>query len=111
MPDDTALETMRAAAALDTMRAAAAMWSLTGGGNATELIDAACGLLVAGHSGDDLAILAGVMSVHAAEEVPPLVEPALRDVGLVPYEPGAAGRLLAASRPEWRAAPGSRGRA
>ncbi|MCY1141991.1 hypothetical protein OWR29_28695 [Actinoplanes sp. Pm04-4] len=74
--------------ALARMQLAAALWSVEGA-NAAELVDAACDLLVAGHDGVDLAILAGVMRKHADDEAPALLAAALRDVGLEPFEPDA----------------------
>ncbi|WP_249997643.1 hypothetical protein [Actinoplanes sp. M2I2] len=74
--------------ALERMRLAAALWSVEGD-DAAELVDAACALLVAGHDGDNVAILAGVMRKDAEEEAPALLEAALRDVGLEHYAPDA----------------------
>ncbi|MGC5054680.1 hypothetical protein ACLQ2S_24875 [Micromonospora sp. DT48] len=63
------------------MHEAAALWSV-GQVTAAELVDAACDLLVAGFDGLNLATLAGVHTRHADEEVPELLEAALKDVGL-----------------------------
>jgi hypothetical protein len=67
------------------MREAAALWSV-GYISAAELVDAACDLLVTGHDGLNLAMLAGVLHRHASEEAPDLLENALSDVNL-PYHP------------------------
>jgi hypothetical protein len=69
------------AEALNRMRESAAFWSVRKA-DATELIDAACELLVTGHAGTHLAMLAGVHSRNADEEVPELLQAALHDVGL-----------------------------
>jgi hypothetical protein len=76
------------AEALDNARDAAALWSV-GYVPAAELVDAACDLLVTGHDGRTLAILAGVHSRHADQEVPDLLEAALHEIGLDYYPPGS----------------------
>ncbi|MBG0565795.1 hypothetical protein [Actinoplanes aureus] len=72
---------MEPAEARDRARDAAALWSV-GYVSAAELVEVACDLLVAGHDGPTLAMLAGVHTRHADEEVPELLEAALHDVGL-----------------------------
>ena len=95
--------------ALARMRDAAALWSVNYV-TAAEVVDAACDLLVAGYDGFTLAMLAGVHARNAEEEVPELLEPALRDVGLDYYprnsHPGQeaavqtlAGRVVAGTLP------------
>jgi len=56
---------------------------------AVDVVDAACDALVAGLDGPSLRILAGVSRRHADEEVPEIVEAALRDVDL-PSHPRAS---------------------
>ncbi|MBU2670571.1 HIT family protein [Actinoplanes bogorensis] len=75
--------------ALERMRLAAALWSVDGAQNGPEIIDAACELLASGYDGVNLAVLAGVMRQHAADEVPEFLEAALHDVGLDLYPPDA----------------------
>lgn len=81
-------EDVKAAEARDRARDAAALWSV-GYVRAAELVEAACDLLVTGHDGQTLAMLAGVHTRHADEEVPELLEAALNDVGLDFYPPGS----------------------
>jgi hypothetical protein len=68
-------EPVEPAEALDNARDAAALWSV-GYVRAAELVDAACDLLVTGHDGPTLAMLAGVHVRHADQEVPDLLEAA-----------------------------------
>ncbi|MEV0715621.1 hypothetical protein [Asanoa sp. NPDC050611] len=84
---------MEAAEALDKARDAAALWSV-GYISAAELVEIACDLLVTGHDGPTLAMLAGVHTRHADEEVPA----ALREVGLDFYPPGSRAGAEAAVR-------------
>ncbi|WP_097322941.1 hypothetical protein [Paractinoplanes atraurantiacus] len=79
---------MEPAEAADRARDAAALWSV-GYVTSAELVEAACDLLVTGHDGTTLAMLAGVRSRDADMEVPELLEAALSDVGLVYYPPGS----------------------
>jgi hypothetical protein len=82
---------------LDKARDAAALWSV-GYVRAAELVDAACDMLVAGHDGPALAMLAGVHTRHADDDVPDLLEEALREVGLEFYPPGSRAGAEAAVR-------------
>lgn len=66
--------------------------------SSAELVRAACDLLVAGHDGPDLAMLAGVSTRRADEEVPELLEAALHDVGLDYFPPGSSAGWEAAVR-------------
>src|SRR6059058_1703123 len=83
------------------MRDAVALWSV-GDINAAEIVKAACELLVAGHDGPALRMLAAVPYRYADEEVPEILEAALTDIGMTYYETGshagkeAAVRALAA---------------
>jgi hypothetical protein len=83
------------------MRDAVALWSV-GDLNAAEIVIAACDLLVAGHDGPGLRMLAAVPFRHADEEVSEFLEAALADIGMAFYEKGsqpgkeAAVRTLAA---------------
>jgi hypothetical protein len=70
---------------LTKMRDSAALWSV-GYGTAAEVVEAACDLLVAGYDGPALRMLAAVSPRHADEDVPELLEAALRDVDLTHYE-------------------------
>jgi hypothetical protein len=81
-------EPVEPAEALDNARDAAALWSV-GYVRAAELVDAACDLLVTGHDGRTLAMLAGVHTRHADQEVPELLEAALHEIGLAYYPPGS----------------------
>lgn len=74
--------------ALDRMRHAGALWAV-GAVDATDLVQAACDLLVAGHDGPALRMLAAVPFRHADEEVPDVLEAALTDLGLPHYPPGS----------------------
>ncbi|WP_212808658.1 hypothetical protein [Micromonospora endophytica] len=74
--------------ALARMQEEAALWSL-GQTRASELVDTACDLLVAGLDGPNLAMLAGIHGRHADEEVPELLEAALADLGLNYYPRGS----------------------
>ncbi|MBO4207492.1 hypothetical protein [Micromonospora echinofusca] len=92
---------MQPAEALARMRAATALWGV-GYVNASDVVVAACDLLVAGFDGPHLGMLAGVSAGQADEEVPRFVEGALREVDLDHHRPGslagneAALRILAA---------------
>lgn len=88
---------MEPAEALDKARDAAALWSV-GYVRAAELVEAACDLLVTGHDGPTLAMLAGVHTRHADDEVPDLLEAALQEVGLQFYPPGSHAGAEAAVR-------------
>jgi hypothetical protein len=90
-------EHVEPAEALDRTRDAAALWSV-GYVRATELVDAACDLLVTDHDGPTLAMLAGVHTSHADTEVPELLEEALQEVGLTFYPPGSRAGAEAAVR-------------
>ncbi|MGW4942065.1 hypothetical protein ACWEOZ_10805 [Actinoplanes sp. NPDC004185] len=79
---------MKCAEALGKARDAAALWRV-GYVRAAELVEVACDLLVAGHDGPTLAMLAGVHTRHADDEVPDLLEAALQEVGLEFYPPGS----------------------
>jgi hypothetical protein len=79
---------VKPAEALTKMQEAAALWSL-GELQASELVDVACDLLVAGYDGPNLAMLAGIHSRNADVEVPELLEAALADLGLDYYLPGS----------------------
>jgi hypothetical protein len=74
-------EHVEPAEALARARDAAALWSV-GYVRAAELVEAACDLLVTGHDGPALAMLAGVPARHADQDVPELLEAALHDVDL-----------------------------
>jgi len=78
-------ERMHPDEARDRMRHAAALWSV-GDISAGELVKAACDLLVAGHDGPALRMLAAVQFRHADQEVPEVLEAALAHLGL-PYYP------------------------
>ncbi len=82
---------------LTRMHEAATFWSV-GHVTAAELIDVACDLLVAGFDGLNLAMLAGVLVRHADEEVPELLEAALKDVGLTYHPRGSHAGQEAAVR-------------
>jgi hypothetical protein len=82
-------ETVEPAEARHRFRDAAALWSV-GHVLAAELVDAACDLLVTGHDGRALAMLAGVHRSHADDEVAGLLEAALDEIGLDFHEPGSA---------------------
>lgn len=72
-------------AALSTMHDVVALWYV-GQRSAADIVRTACDLLVAGLDGPALRMLAAVSIRHADEEVPDLLEPALRDLDL-PYYP------------------------
>ncbi|MEH1017631.1 hypothetical protein V6U90_31725 [Micromonospora sp. CPCC 206060] len=92
---------MEPAEALTRMREVTALWGV-GYVNGSELVEAACDLLVAGFDGPHLGMLAAVSASRADEEVPGFIEGALREVGLDYHRPGsvaggeAALRVLAA---------------
>ncbi|MEH0845930.1 hypothetical protein V6U81_26465 [Micromonospora sp. CPCC 205711] len=88
---------VKPAEALARMRDAAALWSV-GYASGADLVDAACDLLITGHDGPNLSMLAGVHSRHADEEVPELLEAALQDVGLDYHSPCSEGGQEAAVR-------------
>lgn len=90
-------ERVEPAEALEKTRDAASLWSV-GYVRAAELVEAACDLLVTGHDGPTLAMLAGVHTSHADDEVPELLEEALREVGLEFYPPGSRAGAEAAVR-------------
>jgi hypothetical protein len=83
--------------ALDRIRDAAALWAV-GDVNASDLVQAACDLLVAGHDGPALRMLAAVPFRHADEEVPEVLEAALTDLDLPHYPPGTRAAQEAAIR-------------
>ncbi|WP_081809659.1 hypothetical protein [Amycolatopsis keratiniphila] len=73
--------------ALSHMRDVVARWYV-GQARAADIVHTACDLLVAGLDGPSLCMLAAVSVRHADEEVPELLEAALRDVGLAFFEKG-----------------------
>lgn len=73
------------------------LWSV-GQVTAAELVSLACELLVAGFDGLNLAMLAGVHTRNADDEVPELLEAALEDVGLSHCPPDSQAGLEAAVR-------------
>src|SRR5690349_369985 len=79
------------------MQEAAVLWSV-GQVTAAELVSLACELLVAGFDGLNLAMLAGVHTRNAEDEVPELLEAALEDVGLSHYPSDSQAGLEAAVR-------------
>jgi hypothetical protein len=90
-------EHVEPAEALAKARDAAALWSV-GYVRAAELVEVACDLLVTGHDGPTLAMLAGVHTRHADDEAPDLLEAALLEVGLEFYPPGSRAGAEAAVR-------------
>ncbi|MFC8616298.1 hypothetical protein ACFT9M_07785 [Micromonospora purpureochromogenes] len=80
-----------------TPTTASALWSV-GYASGAELVAAACDLLITGHDGPNLSMLAGVHSRHADEEVPELLEAALQGVGLDYHPRGSEGGQEAAVR-------------
>ena len=88
---------MDPSAAASRMRDAVALWSV-GDINAADIVTAACDLLVAGHDGPGLRMLAAVPFVNADEEVPEFLEAALADVGMAFYEKGSLSGKEAAVR-------------
>jgi hypothetical protein len=66
------------------MREGAALWSI-GYITAADVVSNACDLLVAGHDGPALRMLAAVPFRHADQEVPEILEAALADIGLSCY--------------------------
>jgi hypothetical protein len=67
--------------ALRNLRETVALWNVDYV-RSTDVVDAACDLLVAGLDSPSLRILAGVPRRNADIEVPQIVEPALREIGL-----------------------------
>src|SRR5689334_2721013 len=79
---------MNRQAALSTMRGVVGLWYV-GQSSTADLVHAACGLLVAGLDGPSLRMLAAVSIHNADEEVPELLESALRDVDLTYHPKGS----------------------
>lgn len=72
---------------MTTMRDVFALWYV-GQRSAADIVYAACDLLVSGLDGPALRELAAVSVHHADDEVPGLLEPALRNVGLAYHSKG-----------------------
>ncbi|MFG1801338.1 hypothetical protein ACGFI4_14355 [Micromonospora carbonacea] len=88
---------MNQAEALSRMRDAAALWSVDYI-DATEIVHAACDLLVTGYDGTALGMLAAVSLRHADQDVPDILHAALAEVGLTYYEKNGTAGAEAAVR-------------
>ena len=70
---------------VEEFRDVVALWHVNEASDA-EVVLAACELVVAGVDGPGVSTLAGASLKHAWEEVPPLMEDALRELGLDHHE-------------------------
>ncbi|NKE56555.1 hypothetical protein FXN61_06800 [Lentzea sp. PSKA42] len=75
---------------VEEFRDVVALWHV-GQRSASDVVRAACELLVAGVDGPSVSALAGASLRHAWEEMPPLLEDALRELGLEHHELGSEG--------------------
>lgn len=80
---------------LETLRDTVSLWQMRRA-TAENVVRAACDLLVAGVDGPAMCELAAVSIRYADEEMPPLLEAALNEVGLTYHEPGSTGAHEAA---------------
>ncbi len=75
---------------LEVFRDTASLWMVRRA-SAEDVVRVACDLLVAGVDGPAMCELAAVSIRHADADLPLVLEPALREVGLPHHEPGSTG--------------------